>query len=105
MTTVIGKPSIFDDESSQGNTGSKTTESSESDDTGMEDDIKMLANQDDNPTTIITTNISNHPLSVITDNTIYEYVHQDYFVDPNNQERNNTWRDKNVDEWDKLKKR
>ena len=36
----------------------------------------MAANQDDNPTTTITTNISNHPSSVIIDN-----------VDPNNQEK------------------
>ena len=59
----------------------------------MEDDVEMSANQDDNPTTIIITNIGNNPSSVITDNTIYEYIHRDYFVDPKNQERNNTWRD------------
>ena len=93
MKTVIEKTSILDDESSQENTRPKTTDSSESDDTGMKDDIEMSANQDNNPTTIIIANISNHPSSVITDNTIYEYIHRDYFVDPKNQERNNTWRD------------
>ena len=65
----------------------------------------MSANQDENPTTTIIKNISNHPTSVITDNTIYEYIHRDYFVDPKNQERNNTWRNTNVEKWDKLKKK
>ena len=103
MTSVIGKASTFDDETSQEDTESKTTDSSESDDTGMEDDIEISANYDDNPTTIITTNISNHSSSVITDNTIYEYIHRDYFVHPKNQEINNAWRDKNVHKWVKLK--
>ena len=93
MTTVIGKASIFDDETSQKDTGSKTTDSSEFDDTSMEDDIGISANQDDNPITIITKYISNYPSSVITDNTIYEYIHRDYFVDPKNQKINNTWWD------------
>ena len=44
MTSVIGKASTFDDETSQEDTGSKTTDSSESDDTGMEDDIEISAN-------------------------------------------------------------
>ena len=105
MKSVIEKASIFDDETPQEDTGSKATDSSESDDNGMEDVIEMSANQDDNPTTIITTNISNHPSSVITDNTIYEYINRDYFVDPKNQERNNVWRDKNIDKWDKLNKK
>ena len=52
----------------------------------------MAANQDDNPTTTIITNIGNPPTSVITENTIYKYIHREYFVDPKNQERNNTWR-------------
>ena len=75
MTTVIEKESIFDDETSQEDIGSKTTDSSESGDTGMENDIEMSANQGNNLTTIITTNISNHPSSVITDNTIYDYIY------------------------------
>ena len=103
MIYVIEKTSIFDDEISQEDTGSKTTDYSESDDTVMEDDIEMSENHDDNPTTIITTNISNHRSSAITDNTIYEYIHRDYFVHPKNQEINNAWRDKNVHKWDKLK--
>ena len=65
----------------------------------------MSANQDEIPTTTIIKNISNHPTSVITDNTIYEYIHRDYFVDPKNQERNNTWRNTNVEKWDELKKK
>ena len=105
MKSVIEKASIFDDETPQEDNGSKATDSSESDDNGMEYAIEMSANQDDNPTTIITTNISNHPSSVITDNTIYEYINRDYFVDPKNQERNNVWRDKNIDKWNKLNKK
>ena len=72
MISVIEKSSIFDDGISQkDDTGSKTTDFSESDDTGNEDDIEMSANQDVNPTTIITSSVSNHPSCVITDNTIY----------------------------------
>ena len=45
--------SIFDDGISQkDDTGSKTIDFSESDDTGNEYDIEMSANQDDNSTTI-----------------------------------------------------
>ena len=71
----------------------------------MENDIEMSTSQDDNPTTIITSSVSNHPSSFIADNTIYEYIHRYYFVDPKNQERNNAWQDKDVDKWDKLKKK
>ena len=69
----------------------------------MENDIKMSTSQDDNPTTIITSSVSNHPSSFIADIAIYEYIHRDYFVHPKNQEINNAWRDKNVHKWDKLK--
>ena len=65
----------------------------------------MSANQDDNQTTVITTTVSNYLSSVITVNTIYEYIHRDYFLDPKNQERNNAWRDKDISKWDKLKKK
>ena len=92
MTTVKEKLSIFDDEISQEDTGSKRTDSSESDNFGIDNDIEMLSNQDDNPTTTMITNTSNPPTSVITENAIYEYIHRDYFVDPKNQEKNNTWR-------------
>ena len=92
MTTVKKKLSIFDDEISQEDTGSKTTDSSESDSSGIDNDIEISSNQDDNPTTTIITNIGNPPTSVITENTIYKYIHREYFVDPKNQERNNTWR-------------
>ena len=71
----------------------------------MEDDIEMSASQDHNPTTIITTSVSNHPSSFIADNTIYEYIHRYYLVDPKNQERNNTCRDKNVNKCYKLKEK
>ena len=57
MTTVKEKASTFHDETSQEDTRSKTIESSEFDDFGIEDDIKMSANQDDNPMTMIITNI------------------------------------------------
>ena len=67
---MIEKTTIFDDEISQEDTGSKTTDCSESNDTVMEEDIEMSENHDDNPTTIITTNMSNHRSSAITDNTI-----------------------------------
>ena len=92
MKTVIEKTSILDDESSQENTRPKTTDSSESDSSGIDNDIEISSNQDDNPTTTIITNIGNPPTSVITENTIYKYIHREYFVDPKNQERNNTWR-------------
>ena len=44
MTTVKEKASIFHDETSQEDTGSKTIESSEFDNFGVEDDIKMSEN-------------------------------------------------------------
>ena len=65
----------------------------------------MSTNQEDNPTTGITTSVGNHPSSVITDDRIYEYIHRDYFVDPKTQERNNAWRDKDISKLDKLKKK
>ena len=52
MKSVIEKASIFDDETPQEDNGSKATDSSESDDNGMEYAIEMSANQDDNSTTI-----------------------------------------------------
>ena len=70
MTTVKEKSSIFDDKISHDNTGSKTTDFSESDETGIKDDIEVAENQDDNPTTTITININNHPSSVIIENAI-----------------------------------
>ena len=105
MITVKERANIFDDETSQENTGSKTTDSSESDDTGIENNIEMLAIQDDNPTTTIITNISNYLTSIVSDDIIYVYIHRDYFVDPKNQEKNNTWRNKNVEKQDQLKKK
>ena len=105
MTTMEENANIFDDEISQKDTGSKTIDSSESNDSGIEDDIEMSANQEENPTPGKTTSVSNHPSSVITANTIYEYIHRDYFVDPKTQERNNEWRDKDISKWDKLKKK
>ena len=104
MTSIIEGTSIFNDETLQED-DSKTTKFSESDDTGMENVIEMSANQNDNPTTIITTSVNNHALSVIMNNTIYEYIHRDYFVNPKNQKRNKAWRNKGVDKWDKLKKK
>ena len=105
MTTMEENANIFDDETSQEDTGSKTIDSSESNDSGIEDDIEMSANQDDNPTTTITTNKSNHATSVIIDNTIYKCIHRDYFVDPKTQEINTTRRNKNIEKWNKLKKK
>ena len=43
MTSVIGEI-LFDELSQESNTGSNSTDSSESDDTGMEDDIEISAN-------------------------------------------------------------
>ena len=106
MTSLIEKESMFDGGSSQeDDTGSNSTDSSESDDTDNEDNIEMSANQEGNPNTGITTNVCNHPSSVITDDRIYEYIHRDCFVDPKTQERNTTWSDKDISKLDKLKKR
>ena len=105
MTSVIEKEGMFDGGSSQeDDTGLNSRDSSELDDTGNEDDIEMSTNQEDNPTTGITTSVGNHPSSVITDDRIYEYIHRDYFVDPKTQKRKNTWWDKDISKWDKLKK-
>ena len=105
MTTVKENTSIFDDITTQDNTGSKSTYSSESDNSRNEDDIEISANRDDSPTTTIIINKRNRPTSVITDDAIYEYIHCDYFVDPKTQERNVTQRNKNTNKWNKLNKK
>ena len=105
MTSVIEKEGMFDGGSSQeDDTGSNSSDFSESDDTDNEDDIEMSANQEGNPSTGITTIVCTHSSSVITDDSIYEYIHRDYFVDPKTQVRNTVWRDKDISKWDKLKK-
>ena len=42
---------------------------------------------------------------MITDNTIYEYIHRDYFVDPKSQQMKTVFRNKDNIKWDKLKKK
>ena len=63
----MGGGTLFDESSQESDTGSNSTDSNEWDDIGNENDIGMSANQNDNPTTVITTSVSNHPSSVITD--------------------------------------
>ena len=64
------KPSMFDELSQESDTKSNSTDFRESDDTSIEDDIEMSANQEGNPSTRITTIACKHPSSVITDDRI-----------------------------------
>lgn len=63
----------------------KIMEDTDSDDSDSEAENKMLSNQEDKLSTIITTSTIKHPTSLITistsDDAVYEYIHWDYFVD------------------------
>ena len=48
MTSTVAETNIFNDESSQED-DSKTTDSSDSNDTGMEDDVEISADPNENP--------------------------------------------------------
>ena len=90
MTSAIGKKSLFDEETSQEDDSvTNLSNSSNIEDTDNKEEFEMSGgNQEGNPSTGITTINCNHPLSVITDDRIYEYIHRDYFADPKSQQMN-----------------
>ena len=67
----------------------KNTEDTDSDDSDNEAENEMSSNQENNLSTIITTSTIKHPTSLITvstsDDTVYEYIHWNYFVDKKTQ--------------------
>ena len=95
---------FIDSETSQdvesGKESVKSTEGTDSDESDNKAENEMPSNQEDNPSTIITTNIIKHPISLITvstsDDAVYEYIHWDYFVDKKTQLDNKFWRNKDT---------